>query len=147
VHSTVSVLVPPQLRHVARIYCPRIIRKIIQHYTCNFVSSLCVRHFIISIVKPTRCTSLFYFCSSTLHVSDGLLVHHQASYTPDDRRSFRPSSGVFHHLESSIIRSLKLLMMDGLSFHHQESRTPGDGREDHPNHVDCYSKNKVNLRN
>jgi len=35
---------------------------------------------IISIVKPTRCISvsnLFYFGNDTLHVSDGLSVHHQ----------------------------------------------------------------------
>jgi len=38
----------------------------------------------ISIVKPTRCTSfsnLFYFCSSTLYISDGLSVRHQESKT------------------------------------------------------------------
>ena len=35
--------------------------------------------FYISIVKPTRCinvSNLFYWCN-TLHVSDGLSVHHQ----------------------------------------------------------------------
>jgi hypothetical protein len=40
--------------------------------------------FQISIVKPTRCTSfsnLFYFTSGTLHVLDGLSVHHQESKT------------------------------------------------------------------
>ena len=34
----------------------------------------------ISIVKPTRCTNvsnLFYFWNDTVHVSDGLSVHHQ----------------------------------------------------------------------
>jgi len=33
-----------------------------------------------SVVKPTRCTNvsnLFYFLNDTLHVSDGLSVHHQ----------------------------------------------------------------------
>jgi len=34
----------------------------------------------MSIVKPTRCTNvstLLYFWDDTLHVSDGLSVHHQ----------------------------------------------------------------------
>ena len=34
----------------------------------------------VSVVKPTRCTSvskLFYFRNDTLHVSDGRSVHHQ----------------------------------------------------------------------
>ena len=34
----------------------------------------------ISVVKPTRCTNasnLLYFWNDTLHVSDGLSVHHQ----------------------------------------------------------------------
>jgi len=37
---------------------------------------------IISTVKPTRCVSFFkfiLFCSTTLHVSDGLSIHHQES--------------------------------------------------------------------
>jgi len=36
--------------------------------------------YTISIIKPTRCTNvsnLFYFWNNTLHVSDGLSVHHQ----------------------------------------------------------------------
>jgi hypothetical protein len=47
----------------------------------------------LSIAKPTRCASfsnLFYFCSSTLHVSDGLFVHHQESKT------LHTASGVCH---------------------------------------------------
>ena len=35
---------------------------------------------VISTVKPTRCTNvsnLFYFGNDTLHVSDGLSIHHQ----------------------------------------------------------------------
>ena len=40
----------------------------------------CIYLLTISIVKPTRCTNvsnLFYFGNDTLHVSDGLSVHHQ----------------------------------------------------------------------
>ena len=48
-----------------------------------------------SIVKPTRFTSffnliLFYFCSSPVHVSNGLSVHHQVSKT------VHTASGVCH---------------------------------------------------
>jgi hypothetical protein len=38
----------------------------------------------ISTVKPTRCTIFFnfiLFCSNTLHVSDGLFVHHRECKT------------------------------------------------------------------
>ena len=39
-----------------------------------------VQRNIISIIKSTRCTNVsnfFLFCNGTLHVSDGLSVHHQ----------------------------------------------------------------------
>jgi len=32
---------------------------------------------IISIVKPTRCTNVLFYFGMTVHVSDGLSVHHQ----------------------------------------------------------------------
>ena len=37
----------------------------------------------ISIVKPTRCTisQIYFILEDTLHVSDGLSVHHQESKT------------------------------------------------------------------
>ena len=38
---------------------------------------------ITSIVKPTRCTisQIYFIWNNTLHVSDGLSVHHQESKT------------------------------------------------------------------
>jgi len=48
-------------------------------YCVTFDVHRAVRRSIISIVNPTRCTNvsnLFYF-GMTLHVSDGLSVHHQ----------------------------------------------------------------------
>ena len=45
---------------------------------------------LICIVKPTRCTNvlnLFYFWNDTLHVSDGLSVHHQEFKTVHTAKS------------------------------------------------------------
>ena len=78
---------------------------------------------IISIVKPIRCTSvstLFYFWNDTLHVSDGLSVHHQ------EFKTVRTATGICQtdtavcllasrqqYLFGCCMYSLELLMMDG----------------------------------
>jgi hypothetical protein len=89
----------------------------------------------ISIVKPTRCTnvsSLFYFWNDTLHVSDGLSVHHQEFKTV--------------HTATGICQT-DTDLSDKCLFLYVHSRTPDDGRKDRPKHVECHSKNKINLIN
>ena len=88
---------------------------------------------IICIVKPKRCTNvsnLFYFWNDTLHVSDGLSVHHQEFKTvhtaTDTAVCLLPS------------RQQYLLL-------YVQSWTPDDGRRDRPKHVECHSKNRINL--
>jgi len=56
------------------------------------------------------------FWNDTLHVSDGLSVHHQE----------------FKTVHTAV--SVWLL--------HVQSRTPDDGRKDRPKHVECHSKIK-----
>jgi hypothetical protein len=50
----------------------------------NFQINASKNYFYISKINPTRCSkfsNLFYFLNKTLHVSDGLSVHHQESKT------------------------------------------------------------------
>ena len=61
-----------------------------------------------SIAKPTRCTNvsnLFYF-GMTLHVSDGLSVHHQ------EFKTVHTATGILQYA-CYCKYSLELLMMDG----------------------------------
>jgi len=75
---------------------------------------------IISIVKPTRCTNvsnLFYF-GMTLHVSDGLFVHHQEFkivHTPTGICQTDTAVCLLTGLTNACccMYSLELLMMDG----------------------------------
>ena len=62
--------------------------------------------------------SQIYFIGVTLHVSDGLSVHHQ------ELKTVCTATGICQYVQS--------LTLD-------------DGRKDPPKHVECYS-DKVNLR-
>jgi hypothetical protein len=76
--------------------------------------------FFISIVNPTRYSNfsnLFYFWDNSLHVSDGVSVHHQ------EFKTVRTAAGICTVLYS--------WWWTG---------------KDHPEHVECYPKNKINLR-
>jgi hypothetical protein len=50
---------------------------------------------------------------------------------------------MFRTVFPSIIRSSRLYIQQQV---YVQSRTPDDGRKDRPKHVECYSKNKINLR-
>ena len=66
-----------------------------------------------------QCIKFIIFCNDTLHVSDGLSVHHQ------DFKTVHTATGV-----CQTDTALCLLA----------SRTPDDGRKDRPKHVECHSK-------
>ena len=62
-------------------------------------------------------------CSSTLHVSDGLSVHHQESKT------VHTASGICQTDSANCLLA-------------SSQQTPDDGRKDRPKHVECYYKIK-----
>ena len=91
----------------------------------------------VSTVKPTTCinvSNLFYW-SNTLHVSDGLSVHHQ------EFKTVHRATNRYRCLLASSQRYLfgKCLLL------YVQSLTRKDGRKDRPKHVQCYS-NEINLR-
>ena len=81
----------------------------------------------VSILKPTtgiNVSNLFYW-SNTLHVSDGLSVH--------------------HHTADCLLANSQQCLFDICLLQYVQYLTPDDGRKDRPKHVECYS-NKINLR-
>ena len=84
---------------------------------CSFEVHRVVPRNIISIVKQTRCinvSNLFYFWNDTLHVSDGLSVHHQEfSNRHLSNRYCQADSSICLTNASCCLYSLELLTMDG----------------------------------
>jgi len=94
---------------------------------------------IIFIAKPTRCTSvsnLFYF-EMTLHVSDGLFVHHQ------EFKTVHTATGICQR-DTAVcsLASRQQYLFDKCLLLYVQSWTPDDGRKDRPKYVECYSKIK-----
>ena len=89
----------------------------------------------ISIVKPTRCTSvsnLFYF-GITLHVSDGHSIRHQ------DFTTVHTATKQILLLLASKQTAVSVWLL------YVQSWNPDDGRKDRPKHVELF-QNKINLR-
>jgi hypothetical protein len=98
----------------------------------------------MSIVNPTRSSNfshLFYFWDSTLHVSNGLSVHHQEFKTVHTATGIRQTSTA-----TCLLASRQQCLFDIYLLLYVQSWTPDDGRKDRPKHVECYPKNKINLR-
>jgi hypothetical protein len=88
------------------------------------------------------------FCSSSLHVSDGLSIHHQESKT------VRIASGVCHTVSADCLlagtrwnisfplASSQQKLYDIYLMLYVQSYTSDDGLRDRPKHVDCYYKIK-----
>jgi len=79
--------------------------------------------------------NLFYFGNNTLHVSDGLSVHHQESET------VHTASGICYTgpvKQPQDLYNIYLML-------YVQSQTPDDGRKDHPKHVECCYQNKTYL--
>jgi len=90
----------------------------------------------ISLVKLTRCinvSNLFYL-GMTLHVSDGLSVHHLEFETVHTATGIcQTDTAICKQTYSRLYKCLLLYV---------QSRTPDDGRKDRPKHVECHSKIK-----
>jgi hypothetical protein len=64
---------------------------------------VCTLNVHLSIVKPTRCaiSQIYLFWIGTLHVSDGLSVHHRGSKTVRTASDIRHMSYRFSQLPAS----------------------------------------------
>ena len=95
--------------------------------------------YLFFIVKPTRCTNvsiLFYF-GITVHVSDGLSVHHQ------EFRTLHTATGICQtDTALCLLASRQQYLFDIRLLQHVKPWTPDDVRKDRPKHVECYSKIK-----
>jgi hypothetical protein len=81
-----------------------------------------------SIVKPTSCTSfsnLFLFCTSTLHVSDGLSVHHQESKTVHTASGTCQTDSADCLLAGTFVRGVGLLPLASWDCGFESRREPG----------------------
>jgi len=99
---------------------------------------------IISIVKPTRCnnvSNLFYFWNDTLHVSDGISVHHQEFKSVHTATSICQTDTAV----CLLLANRQQYLFDKCLLLYVQSWTPDDGRKSRLKRVECHSKNKINL--
>ena len=79
----------------------------------------------------------FFFWNDTLHVSDGLSVHHQEFKTVHTARSICQT-----HTAVCLLASRQQYVFDKCLLLYVQSWTPYDGRKDRPKHVERHSKIK-----
>jgi hypothetical protein len=72
------------------------------------------------------------FWNNTLHVSDGLSVHHR------EFKTVRTATCIFQPGNAACLLASRQQYL----FLYVQSWTPDAGRKDHPKHVECYSKIK-----
>jgi len=76
-----------------------------------------------------QCIKFILFWNDTLHVSDGLFVHHQ------EFKTVHTATGICQ-TDTAVCLLASLLL-------YVQSWTPDDGwRKDRPKHVECHSKIK-----
>jgi len=86
-----------------------------------------------------QCLNLFYW-SNTLHVSDGLAVHHQ------ELKTVHTATGICQtDTADCLLASSRQYLFDICLLQYVQSFTPDDRRKDRPKRVECYP-NKINLR-
>ena len=98
---------------------------------------------VITIVKPTRCTNvsnLFYFLNDTLHVSNGLSVHHQVFKTVHTATGICQTDTAVCMLVA--IASRQQYLFDIWMLLYVQSWSHDYGRKDRPKYVECHSKIK-----
>ena len=79
----------------------------------------------------------FLFCSNTLHVSDGLSVHHH------EFKTVHTTTGIYQtDTADCLLASSQLYLFDICLLLYVQSWTHDDGRKDRPKHVECYCKIK-----
>jgi len=88
------------------------------------------------------------FCSNTLHVSDGLSVHHQESktvHTASDISQIDSAHCLLVGTKWNISFPLASNQQNLFDIHlmlYVQSQTRDDGLKDRPKHVECYYKIK-----
>jgi len=80
-----------------------------------------------------KCIKFVLFWTDTLHVSDGLSVHHQTF------KIVHTATGICR-TDTAVYRQQNLF--DKFLFLYVLSLTPDHGRKDRPKHVECHSKIK-----
>jgi hypothetical protein len=107
-----------------------------------------VIHFYGKTNEMHQLLKFIVFYSSSLHVSDGLSVHHQES------RTVRTSSGICQtHSADCFLAGMRWNISFPLASSQQnlfdmylmlyvQSYTPDDERKDRPKHAECYYKIK-----
>jgi len=83
-----------------------------------------------------QCIKFILFWNDTLHVSEGLSVHHQDFKTVHTATGIRQTDNRSSYLtgkQSHYLFDICLLL-------YVQSRTPDDGRKDRPKHADRHSK-------
>jgi hypothetical protein len=105
-------------------------------------------YFCSKTKKMHQFLKFILFCSSTLHVSDGISVHHQESetvHTASDICQTDSADCLLAGTRCSIsfrLASSQQNLFDIYPMLHVKSQTPNDGRKDRPKHVECYYKIK-----
>jgi len=80
-------------------------------------------------------SQIYFIWCSTLHVSDGLSVHHQ------ELKTVHTATGVCQtDTAVCLLASRQQYLFDKCLLLYVESRTSDDGRKDLPKHAECYSK-------
>ena len=82
---------------------------------------------------------IYFIWSNTLHVSDGISVHHQ------DFKTLRTATGICQTdtadcLLERTTANKEQYLFDTCLLLYVQSRTPDDGRKGRSKHVECYSK-------
>ena len=94
-------------------------------------------YFCSKTKKIHQCIKFILFWNDTLHVSDGLAVHHQ------DFKSVHTATGICQR-DTAIcsLASRQQYLFDKCLLLYVQSWTPDDGRKDRPKHVECHFKIK-----
>jgi len=84
-----------------------------------------------------QCNKFILFWNDTLHISDGLSVHHQEFKTVHTATNTCQTDKAV-----CLLASRQLYLFDKCLLLYAKSLTPDDGRKDRPKHVECHSKIK-----
>jgi len=110
---------------------------------CVSKSFQILSHYFYSKTEMHQFLKFILFCGSTLHVSDGLSVHHQES------QNVHTASGICQTDTADCLlagtfppASSQQYLFDTYLMLYVQSQTPDDGWKDRPKHVKCHYKIK-----
>jgi len=84
-----------------------------------------------------QCIKFILFWNDTLHVSDGLPVHHQEFHAVHTATGICQTDTAVY-----LLASRQQYLLDKCLLLYVQNGTADDGREDRPKHVECHSKIK-----